>query len=381
VSNDMDPRLDRLRGPVAPTRHNARTIAALTSNPGCARRAVLDAAGVDKVALARGVGFPAQVGQSRFAITRGNAFEAQVKANGCAELLRLLRETLDLDLAEVGYTDLESVGGDDNQQRRHIHASNALARAIGGSDPTSALFDHPLLRLHLAGQDVFLEPDLVALQHRGTFHVVEIKSFAVIDGQADGSKVAAAAIQSAVYVLALRQLLGSPDPVSHDIVLVCPENFANRPVAVKIDVRRQLTVLEHQIARLVRVERIMDDLPPGLTLDVEPDANGTPSRPPAELAAAIRHVDARYSPQCIASCELAFFCRDEAAHRTAALGKVVREELGGVETVAEALGLADGSLAPADDQREIAALLRTAGRLYAESLPVWAPDAAGRSAA
>ena len=37
--------------------------------------------------------------------------------------------------------------------------------------------------------------------------MVEIKSFSVIDGQADGEKVAAAAIQSAVYVMALRDLL------------------------------------------------------------------------------------------------------------------------------------------------------------------------------
>src|SRR5438270_10649604 len=41
-------RLAELRGPVPPRHHDARTIAALTANPGCARRAVLDAAGVDK---------------------------------------------------------------------------------------------------------------------------------------------------------------------------------------------------------------------------------------------------------------------------------------------------------------------------------------------
>jgi hypothetical protein len=362
----MDPRLDRLRGSAAPKRHNARTIAALTTNPGCARRAVLDAAGVDKVALARGVGFPARSGQSRFAITRGNAFEAQVKADGCAELLRLLRETLDLDLTEAAYSDLE--GGNDNQQLRHAHARAELARAVAAGGTASTLFDHPLLRVNLAGQDVFLEPDLVAFQHRGTFHVVEIKSFAVIDGQADPDKVAAAAIQSAVYVLALRQLLGSPDTVSHDIVLVCPENFANRPVAVKVDVRRQLTVLEHQIARLARIDRILDDLPAGLTFDLGATVDGVATRPRADLIAALHHVGARYTPGCIAGCDLAFFCRDEAAHRTATLGPAVREELGGVQTVAEALGLADGTLVPSEDQRDVAALLRTARRLYDESL-------------
>ncbi len=69
------------------------------------------------------------------------------------------------------------------------------------------MFDHPLLRLEVGGRHAYLEPDLIAFQLRGRFHVVEIKSFAVIDGQADGDKVAAAAIQSAVYVLALRDAL------------------------------------------------------------------------------------------------------------------------------------------------------------------------------
>ena len=86
---DIDVRLDRIRGAIAPRNHNARTIAALTGNPGCARRAVLDAAGVDKQRLAAHVGFPASFGQSPFAITRGNAFEAQVKANGVVEWLKV----------------------------------------------------------------------------------------------------------------------------------------------------------------------------------------------------------------------------------------------------------------------------------------------------
>jgi hypothetical protein len=71
-----------------PRSHNARTIAALAANPGCARRAVRDAAGVDKQRLAAYTGFSAPFGQSRFALARGNAFEAQVKADGAAELLR-----------------------------------------------------------------------------------------------------------------------------------------------------------------------------------------------------------------------------------------------------------------------------------------------------
>ncbi len=78
-------RLTRLRGRALPKSHNARTIAALATNPGCARRAIMDAAGVDKQRLAAYAGFPAPFGQSRFALARGNAFEAQVKADGGAE--------------------------------------------------------------------------------------------------------------------------------------------------------------------------------------------------------------------------------------------------------------------------------------------------------
>src|SRR5260370_37159180 len=89
--NAVEARLERIRGQVAPKSHNARTIAALTSNPGCARRAVMDAAGVDKQRLASYAGFPGRFGQSQFAIGRGNAVEAQVSADGCAQLLRLDR--------------------------------------------------------------------------------------------------------------------------------------------------------------------------------------------------------------------------------------------------------------------------------------------------
>ena len=46
--NELKARLDALRG--SPKRKNldARAIAALTANPGCQRRSVLDAAGIDK---------------------------------------------------------------------------------------------------------------------------------------------------------------------------------------------------------------------------------------------------------------------------------------------------------------------------------------------
>jgi hypothetical protein len=341
-------RLDRLRGPGPAKRHNARTIAALTANPGCTRRAVLDAAGVDKPRLAQAIGFPGSFGQSRFALARGNAFEAMLKADDG----RLLRETLAVEDPGVGYDDLGE-DADDTLAARHERTRRLLTAG------RPALVDHPLLTLDVAGQTVFLEPDLIAFQQGGRLQVVEIKSFAVIDGQADAGKVSAAAVQAAVYVLALRRLLGD-DRVGHEIVLVCPENFSMRPVAVVLDVRKQLATLRRQLSRLSSVSALIDDLPASVSFDL--------TLPVPDLLAALGRLDARYAPECLSACEMSMFCRQEAAGTTSALGRSVREALGGVETVSAVLGLAEGTVPPADDQAEAAALLRAALRLRAEAL-------------
>jgi hypothetical protein len=370
--DSTEAQLARIRGDVPPRNHNARTIAALTSNPGCARRAVLDAAAVDKQRLAAHLGFPASFGQSQFAIARGNAFEAQVKANGCAELLRLLRENLSLPIPEASYDNLDEVGGSISREMRYTRTRTLLARAVASGSDAGTLFDHPLLRLQVGGQPVYLEPDLIAFQLRGRFHVVEIKSFAVIDGQADGDKVAAAVIQSAVYVLALRDLLAElnigPETVADQVVLVCPENFANQPTAALLDVRKQLTVLRRQLSRLQQIASLLTALPPGLTFSLHPGGDGRPQRPPGEAATAVRLVEARYAPECLASCEMCFFCRDEAAGSTAALGRATQEDLGGIEQVATVLSLARGGAQPGAEQAEAAQALRAAARLRAECL-------------
>ncbi len=365
-------RLGLIRGQAAPRNHNARTIAALTSNPGCARRAVMDAAGVDKQRIAACLGFPARFGQSQFAIARGNAFEAMVKANGCAELLRLLREQLRLPIPEVSYDDLEEVGGNTSRELRHAHTRRLLARAAASGEDAGTMFDHPLLLLEVGGRPVYLEPDLIAFRLRGRFHVVEIKSFPLIDGQADADRVAAAAIQSAVYVLALRGLLGElgigPDAVADEVFLVCPQNFSNRPAAATLEVRKQLTVLRRQLSRLERIDSLLEVLPPGLTFDLDPGPDGAPQRPAADLAEAVGTVPARYAPECLASCEMCFFCRHEAAGTAEALGRAARDDLGGVEQVATVLSLARGAAEPAADQAEAAAVLGAAARLRGECL-------------
>ncbi len=361
-------RIDRLRGRAMPVNHNARTISALAANPGCPRRALMDAAGVNKQHIAAHIGYPAPFGQSRFAITRGNAFEARVKDNGAAELLTLLRDLLELDVTEVGYTDFNDVAGNPSRELRHAATRHALTSADHGP---RTLFDHPMLRLRIGGRHAYLEPDLIALRLDGSFHVIEIKSFPVIDGQADPAKVAAAAIQSAVYVRALRDLIaetgGDPGRVSHDTVLIAPKDFASQPVATSLDVRRQLGVLNRQLTRMTRIDDLLAQYPDSLTFDLDPDADGKPRRDPDDLAQAIALVPANYAPECLSTCELCFACREEAQGSTGALGKSVREDLGGIEYTAQALSLARGQLPPAD-RAEIAVQLLRAAQLREQLL-------------
>ena len=390
----MAARLDALRGPVPPRSHDARTIAALTVNPGCSRRAVLDAAGVDKRRLAERIGSPARFGQSPFAITRGLMFEKQVKADGCAQLIELLRTELGFDVPEHAYVDLGAEQGSGgtpgaaagvvvDRGSRYQRTRELFGRVAEGA---AVLADHPLLTLDVAGRTAYVEPDVVALRARRTgagaesgaaagagsgagdeslglepslLYIAEVKSFAVIDGQADPTKVGAAATQSAVYVLALRRLFASlgmdPDIVASDVVLVCPKDFSNKPTAHLVDVRRQIAAVSRQLDRLPRIEALVAGLDPTIDFDLAVDQPGAtqdaphPHRSAAELSKSLTMIDARYAPECVTRCELAFHCRSEAraAGSADALGRSVRDALGGIDSIDEALALAAGDTAAA----------------------------------
>ncbi|MGW7516039.1 hypothetical protein ACWGJ2_10645 [Streptomyces sp. NPDC054796] len=345
-------RLAELRGPGVPQRPlDARALAALAANPGCDRRALLDGAGVDKGALAEALGAPASFGQSQFAFVRGNAFEAQVKADGGAELIRLLCARTGEEPPEadgIAVPDLAADGPAGRAERTRL--------ALTGAPEGWSLLDHPMLALEVAGSLAYLEPDAIAVHPDGTCTVIEIKSFPILDGAADPAKVGAAARQAAVYALALDGLC----TVREKVLLVCPKDFSNLPTAARVDIRKQRATTRRQLGRLTRVEEIAAALPEGASLD--------PSAPASELTASVESVPAAYAPECLASCELAFHCRDRARSQGAveALGRATRGELGGLTTVTEVLAAAHGPASPGDDPATTA--LRRAARLRAEAL-------------
>ncbi|MGQ4414235.1 hypothetical protein ACN6LA_002557 [Streptomyces sp. SAS_269] len=359
-----------MRGPDVPAKAlDARALAALAANPGCRRRAILDGAGVDKAALADRLGAPSGFGQSQFALTRGNAFEAKVKADGGAELLRLVHSRLDPGAeppAKASVPDLSAHGPEGRTARTAL----ALREAVDAGGWT--LLDHPMLALDVAGSLAFLEPDAVVVHPDGSWTVVEIKSFPMLDGSADPAKVGAAARQSAVYVLALEDVAARLDPaprVRHRVLLVCPRDFSNLPTASAVDVRKQRAVTARQLARLTRVEDIAGTLPEGTCF--------APDRPAEELTAAVESVPAAYAPECLSACELAFHCRgrSRADGAVTSLGRPLRAELGGLSTVEDVLSAARGESGDPDDPA--VAALRRAAALRAEALA----QAAGREVA
>ncbi|MGA5449607.1 hypothetical protein ACPCVO_23450 [Streptomyces umbrinus] len=354
-------RLAELRGPeVPPQPLDARALAALAANPGCKRRAILDGAGVNKTALASALGSPSAFGQSQFAFMRGNAFEARVKADGGAELLRLVHEKLDAGAVPPtagAVPDLSAVGPEGRTARTALALREATEAGVW------TLLDHPLLALDVAGSPAFLEPDAVVVHPDGSWTVVEIKSFPMLDGSADAAKVGAAARQAAVYVLALERVAARLDDtpeVRHTVLLVCPKDFSNLPTASAVDVRKQRSVTRRQLDRLTRIEDIADLLPEGTCF--------SPDLPTADLTAAVESVPATYAPECLSACELAFHCRDHSRAEGAvtSLGRSLRAELGGLTTITDVLSAARGETGDPTDPA--VAALRRAARLRAEAL-------------
>ncbi|MER8060402.1 hypothetical protein [Streptomyces sp. NPDC094022] len=350
-----------MRGAGVPAKAlDARALAALAANPGCRRRAILDGAGVDKAALASALGAPSGFGQSQFALTRGNAFEAKVKADGGAELLRLAHTRLDpgAEAPESAAVPDLTAHGPEGRTARTALALREATRAGGWT-----LLDHPMLALDVAGSLAFLEPDAVVVHPDGSWSVVEIKSFPMLDGSADPAKVGAAARQSAVYVLALEDVAARLEPaprVRHRVLLVCPKDFSNLPAGSAVDVRKQRAVTARQLARLTRIEEIAEELPEGTCF--------APGQDAGELTAAVAAVPATYAPECLSACELAFHCRERAraAGAVTRLGRPLRAELGGLTTVEDVLAAAHGELGDPDDPA--VAALRRAAALRAEAL-------------
>ena len=230
-------------------RANAHAVAALTENPGCTRRRLIDAAGVSAHDLAVRLGQPTLRGQSPFAIETGNRFEDRLKVRSGYELLvDALAPFVELPKPpDLIVEDVNRVGRIPDPQAwmdaRAKRTDVALTLIARGDADAPHIVDHPVLRFDLAGSSVNLEPDALAFRIGEKLELVEIKSYPIIDGQADPGKLSSTAGQSAVYHMALRATLErlgfDPDLLVWSVILVAPRNFGRTPVAHRLPLTKK----------------------------------------------------------------------------------------------------------------------------------------------
>jgi hypothetical protein len=369
--------LDSIRGSMERARANARTVAALTDNPGCTRRRVIDAAGVRAYDLAETLGHPATRGQSPFAITTGRKFESRLKEDSRYRLLaEVLKPFVVLPIDALRIEDLNrgSGKGVPRLEYRAKETEKVLASIARGDDDAPHIVDHPVLVFDLAGTPVYLEPDALAFRVGNQLELVEIKSYAIIDGQADPGKLSATAGQSAVYLLALRATLArlgfDPELLRQSVILVAPRNFGRTPTAHRVPLRKKMIALERVLRAVPRTSAVVGTLAQGFTLDVDPGKKLDAASRKAALDRAVRQLPMLYVPECLAACDMAKYCREQAVvdDDPSRLGRVARDTLAGVHRLADALRLATEGPGPGEDAlASVAEALQNAYRALARA--------------
>jgi hypothetical protein len=333
---------------------------------------VIDAAGIPAYALAERVGFPTTRGQSPFAITSGNTFEDRLKTRSKYALLaEALAPFVEMPADNLRVEDLNNVGHIPDPVRwkeaRVRKTNEVLARLARGDKDAPHIVDHPMLILELVGTRVYLEPDALAFRIGEQLELVEIKSYPVIDGQADPAKVSATAGQSAVYLIALRATLAAlgfdPEILRWSVILVAPRNFGRYPTAHRVPLKKKALSIQRVLDRAQPAVEVLKELPEDFTIDVDPDGKLTPVKLAAQTAKQLELLTPLYVPECLTSCDMAEFCRDEAVRCDAPsrLGRRARDTLGSVDKLGEALRLAriDPKKVPTD-LLDVAESLRSA---------------------
>lgn len=356
------PTLESIRGTLPRARANARSVAALTENPGCTRRRVIDSAGVVAHELAASLGHPTLRGQSPFAIEGGNRFEDRLKERSeYALLVEALAPYVELPSPpDLVVEDVNKVPGTrftpEWMDARVAKTGDALSKIARGEADAPHVVDHPVLRFELAGAHVNLEPDALAFRVGEKLELVEIKSYPIIDGQADPGKLSATAGQTAVYHMALRTTLErlgfDPELLVWSVILVAPRNFGRQPVAHRVPLKKKSMSLTRVLAAVPKTADVLADLDPGLTFDVDPGDTMDETTLRAALTAAVQEVSALFVPDCVTNCDMAAFCRAEAwaADDPARLGRDARDNLAGVHTLADALRLAEDGIDPGEEE-------------------------------
>lgn len=327
-------------------------------NPGCEANTISAVQGVSMVDVATSEGTRPSLGQSPFAIKRGQDFESLLFSDDAALLRRELVASGGLPGDAEGVVDcrLHSVGGSLRDlavarkkteialrkiaQLRHRRQVTSMIAGATVSVPGTLMLPDALLVI-----------DVLVVRYGGKrpeLMVGEIKTYPDRGGYTDPTELATARAQAGVYVhaldLAIDKLgLGGEVIVSTEGFLVLTRPGSNQPVVRPREDLRYQAVRAQQGFALLRAAA--ESMP----------AESGEGADPLEV---VRQADIEYHEGCLSFCDRAPLCHRRALARGApsVLGESVAEALGPL-SLHRALELLDGASPDSEAEQELASQL------------------------
>jgi hypothetical protein len=256
---------------------------------------------------------------------------------------------------------------------RADHTRSLVRQMMMGLATAPNLIDGAVLKANIGGLPAWFEADALAARFGGAIHVGEVKSFPVVDGQADPNKLSSALDQVALYILFAKQLItdlrGDPDLISEDALVITPKNIGLIPTLSLQNVTGRVARAEKLLSSVKDVREIAATALSTVNFGAAADRTRNPAARIDALRVIADTVGTAYGPKCLSTCGNAMFCRERAfvdCHPSLVGPEAVRL-LPGVHSLNRVAELSDGAPA-SNNEAELAFQLARAGRLYDQAI-------------
>lgn len=318
-------------------------------NPSCRANTFSAVHGIKMADVAKADGVPPSMGQSPFAIARGQTFERILFRNDAKTLHEALVEAGVLTARSKGFADcrLRMNGGKLRDHDQAIAETSRLLDALASGKSHVAIIASATVRLPrlIMLPETILVADVVAVTYEKKAPVLvvgEIKTYPDRGGHTDGGELAQARAQAGVYVHGLRTAiielgLSNKITVADEGFLVLSRPGVNRPnVRAREDFRFQAW----------RAERGFKQL--------EEAAKGLPPPGDKNPVAAIQGAETDYRQECVSFCDRAPVCFARAIREDnpIVLGEDTARFLGKV-SLARAVELIEGAKPKDPAERDV----------------------------
>jgi hypothetical protein len=372
VSNNLERRLEEIRGQVPRRSPNVRVLAGYAQHTNCKLATLGFATGVNFDRLLAKTRFQMPFGQSPFAIGRGFAFEKLLRTNDYAAIRELFRALPGFPASSALVVNLrDGYPKNSTGMPRRAEATLKLLKQLLGGKPTAPhLIDGAVLSATIGGRTAYFEADALATWTTAAIHAAEVKSFPKVDERVDPDKLGAALDQVAIYILLAREAVltlgGDPERlVSDRALLITPKNVGMRPTLSEQRVTRRIARNRKLLQSIPDPADVVVSVPRGLSFGRVADTTSAERVRLHVLNELADRVGTCYEPSCLSTCGNAKFCR-ERAFRVGAptvAGKGAAHLLPEILSLDRAEELTRGA-APSTAEGPAAALLERAGRLY-----------------